>query len=217
MDSLHAFLLLALPLAARAASDCFIACRGCDDARVRRGARDVQRHLYIQTGALCAMVDDAPLDDIVAQYPGGGVVVGSTHPAIARELDGATDDETHTVVRLDAGANANATAPIIHVAGTTHTATMHGCYTLLEALGVRFRVDGDVVDDARVRAFATPGALLAGAFPRGARATTLTPSFDRRGLQPPVNFLRTHFFRSNALQCTATARILIPAERSAVP
>ena len=32
----------------------------------------------------------------------------------------------------------------------------------------------------------------------------------------PVNFFAEHYFRSNALHCTTTARILIPAECSAV-
>ena len=65
----------------------------------------------------------------------------------------------------------------------------YACYTFLERLGVRFRIDGDVVDDARVRASA-PGALLRAAFPRGGGPdrVTLTPSFDRRGLQPFHDF-----------------------------
>ena len=116
--------LLALAFTASAftaSTACFIACNECKtDARVLRGARDVQRHIYIQSGQLCPMVDGGSVDHAGA---GAGVVVGSTHPAVARELarEGATED-THTVMRIDT----NATT-VVHLAGTTPTATMYAC------------------------------------------------------------------------------------------
>ena len=172
------------------------------DPKVRRGAKDVRRFLYELSGELGTIVDlsspdpspaeagDPALAALRAAHPSGGVIVGPAADVAASllALPAATDptalagEGAHLVHDI----SAEGEPPLILCAGADPTASLYSAYTLLEQLGVRFRIWGDVVPGALHRA-STAAALLrkaAAAAPVG----PLTPSFDTRGLQPFADF-----------------------------
>ena len=70
-------------------------------------------------------------------------------------------------------------------AGGSPEDTMWSTSTLLEHLGVRFRITEDVVSDNLRRGFTASTVLHR---LRGVRSGVLTPSFTKRGLQPFHDF-----------------------------
>jgi len=88
--------------------------------------------------------------------------------------------------------------------GDALAATRH-LIALLQPVGAAEAQRGDAAASAdATRAASAPG------------TPTVLVGFSKGGVVLPVNILRNTFFRSNALHCTATARVLIPAECSAI-
>ena len=160
----------------------------CAHSQLRRAALDLVRHFYIQSGSLPRLVFDtdslAPetLSRLTAQHAGGGVILGNSDAHLLHTtstpllLPG-----QHTVRVL----SVNRSSTVIVAAGGTPTDTMYSCYTLLEHLGVRFRINEDIVSDHLRNAFTSTELLQR---LRSLRGATLMPSFAVRGLQPFHDF-----------------------------
>jgi hypothetical protein len=95
-------------------------------------------------------------------------------PAFGRLLAGLGKPDSHLVHQIDPKA---ATQPIVVCVGATPRATLYAVYSLLEILGARFYLHGDVLPE--------PNVLLR--FPAGL-SRTFTPRFEVRGLQPFHDF-----------------------------
>eukprot|EP00756_Hemistasia_phaeocysticola_P000562 Hpha_TRINITY_DN10402_c0_g2::TRINITY_DN10402_c0_g2_i1::g.193286::m.193286 len=63
---------------------------------------------------------------------------------------------------------------VVRISGRTSEARLHGCYSLLMQLGVRFAMDGDII----------PRGKYTGTTPLPVQPTAGAADFDYRGLQP---------------------------------
>ena len=160
----------------------------CAHPQLRRAALDLVRHFYIQTGSLPRLVFDLDsltpetLKSLTAQHAGGGIILGNSDGNLLHATSTPLLSRGQHTVRI---LSWNRNSTVVVSAGGSPTDTMHSVYTLLEHLGVRFRIDEDVVSDHLRSAF-TPAELLQRL--RSLRGATLTPSFAVRGLQPFHDF-----------------------------
>ncbi len=138
-------------------------------------AKEIRRYVYVRTGQLLPIVND------LAAQAGPVIVVGAkSRPVVQAAAQGSPLAEALAGLRADQyvlGVRAQASRPIVLVAGGDATGTLYGAYRLAERLGVRFYLEGDVVPDAQ----AAPG------IPADL-AESGKPLFDRRGIQPFHDF-----------------------------
>jgi hypothetical protein len=119
-------------------------------ANVKLAAREIRRYVYLRTGTLLPIAASA-----------------TTGTAIRLTIDGSLDQQQF---RLQTA------GPVLTVTGGSDVAVLYGAYALVEKLGVRFQIDGDVIPDARV-----PWVLPV-------LDETRQPLFALRGLQPFHDF-----------------------------
>lgn len=171
------------------------------DAKIARAAKEANRFLYELSGELATMLDlsvaAGSVSAIQAAHPAGGLIIATAadvakaldHPTLGLVLPPTTnhstlvDEGTHLVHDISV---TEGSAPLLLCAGSDSTATLYAVYTAFEQLGVRFRIDSDVVPD-RLRRASTASALLVQLSAK-APVGPVTPSFDTRGLQPFADF-----------------------------
>ena len=132
--------------------------------------------------------------DLAASHIAGGVIIGTgDHASVVLSsrplqlgagpsiLPALLGEGTHMVHEISSGDD----APLVLCSGSDETATLYAAYTMLEQLGLRFRLHGDVIPD-RLRRASSAAALLRQLV--GTKVGPLTPSFDTRGLQPFADF-----------------------------
>jgi hypothetical protein len=145
-------------------------------------AREIQRYLYLRTGAL------APVMKVSGNVPEGSPVIIVARkdrgilslPALDPELGkaiGALAEQQYLLQPAEASAGLR-----FLVAGGGDPGTLHAAYRLAEHLGARFYLHGDVVPDARIDTGYVTDYLLPGLEDGGA------PLFDLRGIQPFHDF-----------------------------
>ena len=168
----------------------------------RRAAKELRRFVYVLTGyALPIALRDVSRDEM----PHGGVVLGTVANVLAVMAEMVTSTYGGAMAGSVLGAAARellttGTAgshaihaqsrdpPLLVCLGLDDTATLYAAYTLLESMGIRFRIDGDVVP-SRLRGRMPPSRLLAAAAEQ-ATGQPIAPSFDDRGLLPFHDFLQ---------------------------
>ncbi|HXQ81085.1 MAG TPA: malectin domain-containing carbohydrate-binding protein [Opitutaceae bacterium] len=133
----------------------------------RFAARELQRYVYVRTGALLPIGEDAGIP------PGPSLFVATQAHALAHRA-GSGAPIAPRDYRLRSGGPGAAQG--VSIIGGDDVGTLYGVYRFAERLGVRFYLHGDVVPDARVPlefpAFAEDGHAL----------------FSVRGLQPFHDF-----------------------------
>ena len=138
-------------------------------------AREIRRYVYVRTGQLLSIVDSPE-----ARPEGALIAVGSkSRPAVAalaaeagvKPAVEALGAEQYLIKTVRQGAR-----PVLLVVGGDPTGTLYGAYRLVERLGVRFYLHGDVIPDRSIP-LAIPGQEELG-----------KPLFDRRGIQPFHDF-----------------------------
>ena len=130
-----------------------------DDVRLRRATLEARRYLYELSGELPKLGTELLKGDDGGSAP--RVLVANAdrlahiHPSLAADASGftppPTDPGSHFVqlVHLPLTGAALGTAAtrksVIVCSGLDSTATLYAVYTMLEALGVRFRNHGDII------------------------------------------------------------------------
>lgn len=166
--------------------------QAAQDVRLRRAVLEARRFLYELSGELPAL---HPLDDCnrSANWPsggGGGVLVSvadrldALHPALsAAGVPTPAIPGSHFVQH-------HAQHGLLVVSGLDSIATLHGVYTMLEGLGIRFRVGGDVIPRGQ-RGHGGLAALLSTEPLRrrfAMRREWQSPNMKLRGSQPFFDF-----------------------------
>jgi hypothetical protein len=141
----------------------------------RTAAAELQRYFYVRTGLLPAVREVGSS----ARVPAGAVAVVVKGGALAGRIGGrdeaakiaALGPEEYWLKTLSRGSSGT-----ILVAGGGGSGVLYGAYQLVEALGVRFALEGDVVPDGVI------------AVPRIDLDETGRPLFAIRGIQPFHDF-----------------------------
>ncbi len=167
--ALAGVLLLASRLAAADSAGWRIALDPQAEPLERFAARELQRYVYVTTGAHLPISDAAPPADSAA------LVVTSRSRPLAMSTFANLPALAAQEYWLHAGASTTGPERIALVGGDALGA-LYAVYRFAERLGVRFYLHGDVIPDAR-RPFAFPAFTEAG-----------RPLFNVRGLQPFHDF-----------------------------
>ncbi len=134
----------------------------------RLAALEIQRYLYLRTGALLPLRTDkqgtAEIIVCIKEHPW---VQGLDTAALSKL--GAQEYWLHTVTGTSGIRR-------VYVVGGSELGVLYGAYQLAEKLGVRFYLDGDVVPDAKIP-LGLPEVNEAG-----------SPLFELRGIQPFHDF-----------------------------
>ena len=166
-------------------------------ASQRRAAKEVRRFVYELSGSLLPMVD---LRATSGGAVSAGVIVGTVGDlSSANEaLDGLPLGSVLAAQRLlQAGSPGSGVHllhaqihdgnnPLILCLGIDNQSMLYAAYTLLEHLGIRFRIDGDVVPTGlQSQWHGRPAEMLVSVVRTGKTdGKPISPSFDDRGLLP---------------------------------
>ena len=158
------------------------------DVRLRRAVLEVRRYLYELSGEI-ALLDDvgggAPLlADATPRVLVSNVdELGAVHPSLMEPPDQIPQTAGSHFVQLVT----LPTGPLVVCSGIDSTATLYAVYSLMEALGVRFRNHGDVIPrGGRGRGLAAlfaPAHLLV-----QEKRIWQSPNMALRGSQPFADF-----------------------------
>lgn len=141
----------------------------------RLAAQEVRRYYYLRTGRLLPIAES-----LEGRADGAAIVVGmKSRPGVAALLAdealkaavGGLDTEQYLIRVIQ-----HRGRPVVLVVGGDPTGTLYGVYRLVEQMGVRFFMHGDVIPDAPM-----PPALTV-------TNESGKPLFDRRGIQPFHDF-----------------------------
>lgn len=167
-------------------------------ASQRRAAKDVRRFVYELSGSLL------PVVDLLATSGGAvpaGVIVGtagdvsSANEALDLGLPLGSASAAQRLLHAGSPGSGvhllhsqihDGNSPLILCLGVDNQSMLYAAYTLLEHLGVRFRIDGDVVPTGlQAQWHGRPAEMLVSAVGAGKmNGEPISPSFDDRGLLP---------------------------------
>ncbi len=138
-------------------------------------AKEVRRYVYLRTGTLLPIVEDAPKD-----ADKGLILIGAkdrpalqtfmTDPKVKSAVDSLTAEQ-YLLKTIERNGR-----PMLLIVGGDPQGVLYGAYRFAEHLGVRFYLHGDVVPDRQI-ALALPNL-----------DEIRKPLFDRRGIQPFHDF-----------------------------
>lgn len=139
-------------------------------------AKEIRRYIYVRTGKLLPMVDPLKADRRRSRITVGlksqpGITAAVMDARLKDRIANLGPEQYLITIVQDPDR-----LPQLLVLGGDPTGTLYGAYRLIERLGVRFYLHGDVIPDQPI-ALAISGAEELG-----------KPLFDRRGIQPFHDF-----------------------------
>ena len=166
-------------------------------SQMRRATKDVRRYIFQMSKELGSLGGPKVISK---ENASAGVIIGQASDFVSAVASGRLeldlpDDLIASVQAGPEGAHLVRSVytasgqPVILCVGRDTQAALYAVYTMLEVLGIRFRIDGDTVPTPTNGTHRTAVALLNDIAACQATARVLRPSFAWRGLVPFHDFL----------------------------